>query len=338
MKGTATTPANVLVAPGEIDFYKVRVEARAADAVPPARPAVKSAPDALTLERAVSIRTTPYLLDHRVDNVPTVPGALIIAIVAEAAQQLRPDLKIVSFERAHFHRFIRIHADKDAPFRVRASVVSEENGETLVRVRLLADFVHRNGTVLQKDVLQHQIDVRLAAAVRQPPPPLALSAVDGQRLPDPYVMEGGAVSLSGPFKTMSNITVGPLSRRADYQLPDLAGAANENGSLLPTIMLMDSLWRFGAIEMASDGSLPIHVPEKCEIMKVYFDFAGGDARRFTAQMMLGGANPRHEGDKLHIGPVAAFDAGGNMLLSVENGTCRRFGEVRDGLVLQATGT
>src|SRR5262249_43307803 len=151
-------------------------------------------------------------------------------------------------------------------------VVSEENGETLVRVRLLADFIHRNGTVLQKDVLQHQIDVRLAAALRAPPPPLVPGAVEGQRLPDPYVMDG-TVSLKGPFKTMSDITVGPMSRRADYRLSDLSGAANENGSLLPTIMLMDSLWRFGAIEMAADGSLPIHVPEKCDIMKVYFDFA-----------------------------------------------------------------
>lgn len=337
MKGAPTAAANVLIAPGEVDFYKLRVVA-AAEPAAPAPSEAKSPLDALTLERAVSVRTNPFLLNHLVDNVPTVPGALTIAVVAEAAQKLRPDLKIVAFERAHFHRFIKIYGTKEAPFRVRASVVSEEHGETLVRVCLLADFIHRNGTLLQKDVLQHQGDVRLATAVRQPPEPLELAAVDGRRLPDPYVMEGSAVSLSGPFRTMSNIRVGPLVRRADYRLPQDAGVTEESGYSLATIMLMDSLWRFGAIEMAADGSLPLHVPEKCEIMKLYFDFTRADPRRFTGALTLAGANPRHDGDRLHIGPVAACDAQGNVLLSVENGTCRRFGEIRHGLALQATGT
>jgi 3-oxoacyl-(acyl-carrier-protein) synthase/NAD(P)-dependent dehydrogenase (short-subunit alcohol dehydrogenase family) len=337
MRGTPTTPANVLLAPGEIDYYKVHIEAATPDAILPVAIATKSAPDSLVIERSVSIQTDPYFLNHMVDGIPTVPGAHIIALVAEAAQQLRPELKIVSFERAHFHRFIRVYGTRETPFRVHATVVSENDGETLLRVRLLADFVHRSGTVLQKDIPQHEIEIRMAAALRHPSPPRDLGRFAGRPLPDPYVMEGSPVKLSGPFNTMSNITAGREFRRADYKLADLNGAASEDGSLLPKIMLMDSLWRFGAIEMVRDSSLPIHVPEQCEMMKVYFDFPRVSARRLMGTLTLSGANPRDDGDKLHIGPVAAYDGDGNVLLSVEGGICRKLGEV-NGFAFQATGT
>jgi acyl transferase domain-containing protein/NAD(P)-dependent dehydrogenase (short-subunit alcohol dehydrogenase family) len=337
MKGTPTTPANVLLAPGEIDYYKVRIEPPAPEAIPPAASAAQSPPDQLVIERSVSIRTDPYLLNHLVEGTPTLPGAHIIALIADAAQQLRPGLTIVSFERAQFHRFIKVYGDRATPFRVHANVVSEIGGETLVHVRLLADFVHRNGVILQKDILQHEFEIRMAAALRPPAPSRDVARFVGRQLSDPYVMAGSPVSLSGPFKTMSNITVGRESRRADYRLENLDGAAFEDGALLPRIMLMDSLWRFGAIEMTRDGSLPIHVPELCDIMKMYFDFSRVSAHRLTGTLTLSGANPRDDGDKLYIGPVAAYDGEGNMLLSVEGGVCRRLGEVRNEFAFQAAG-
>jgi acyl transferase domain-containing protein/NAD(P)-dependent dehydrogenase (short-subunit alcohol dehydrogenase family) len=338
MRGTPTTPANILLASGEIDYYKVRIKASAQEVVLPAVSATKSAPDALTIERAVSIRTDPYLVHHLVDGTPTLPGALIIVIVAEAAQQLRPSLKIVSFEQAHFHRFIRVYGTRETLFRVHAAVVSEDDGQALVRVRLLSDFVHRNGTVLQKDILQHEIIVRMAAALQHPSDHRDFDGSDGRCLPDPYVMECSPVSLSGPFRTMSNITVGRAFRRADYEFANPSGVAIEEGSMLPTIMLMDALWRFGAIEMVPDGSMPIHVPENCEVMRVYFDFARVNPRQMMGVLTLSGANPREDGEKLQIGPVVACDVGGNMLLSVEGGICRKLGEVRNEFAFQATGT
>jgi acyl transferase domain-containing protein len=338
MRGTPTTPANILLAPGEIDYYKVQIEAAAPNTVSPVAAAARSAPDTLLIERSVSIRTDPYLLNHRVDGVPTVPGAHIISLVAEAAQQLRPDLKIVSFERAHFHRFIKVYGNRETPFRVHANIVSENDAETLVRVRLLADFIHRSGAVLQKDILQHEIEIRMASALRHSSPHGDLGRLAGRPLSDPYVMEGSPVNLSGPFKTMSNIIAGDRSRRADYKLACLNGAGIDNESSLPKIMLMDSLWRFGAIEVGRDGSLPIHVPEKCDLMKMYFDFPNVSARRLMGTLTLSGANPRAIGDMLHIGPVAAYDSDGNLLLSVEGGLCRQLGEVRNGFAFQATGT
>lgn len=331
MKGTPATPANVLLAPGEIDYYKVGI-------APATRPAAPTQPalQTLIIERALSLHSDPYLRDHLVDGAATVPGAQVIAMVADAAQQLRPDLTVTSFERAQFLRFIKIYGDKPTQFRLQASIVTETAAETVIRVRLMSDFIHRNGTVLQKDILQHDIDITMATAL--PPAPAAHDPgpIIGQLLDDPYVMAGSPVRLSGPFRTMSNITVGREFRRADYRLD--AMSPHDAGPALPRIMLMDSLWRFGAMDRGRDGSLPIHVPEKCRSMKMYFDFSRVDAARLMGTITFRGANPRDSGDTLQIGPVAAYDAHGRILLSVEGGICRRVGEVRHDMALQITGT
>jgi hypothetical protein len=93
---------------------------------------------------------------------------------------------------------------------------------------------------------------------------------------------------------------------------------------------MDSLWRFGVIQIAPDSSLPVFVPEECKAMKVYFDFADFDASKLADTLTLSGTNPRLHGDRLSVGPIAASDRNGNILLLVEGGVCRRFGEVRNG--------
>ena len=333
MKGTPATPVNILLAAGEIDFYKVDVEALARPQPSPVVPVAKPVQNSIVIERAISIQSAGYLSNHLVDGIPTVPGALIIAIVAEAAQQLRPHLKIAAFEQASFQRFIRVYGNRETRIRVHAALVTETDGEAVVQVRLLSDFVHRSGAILQRDILQHEILVRMAAEVQRPPERLGLGGFDGVALPDPYVMDGSPVCLSGPFRTMSNITAGRAGRRADYALGESGALAMAEESRLPAIMLMDSLWRFGAIEMAADGVLPVYVPEKCELMTVYFDFADVDPHRLIGTLTLSGANPHDDGERLRIGPIAASDVDGNVLLVVDGGICRRLGEVRNGFAL-----
>ncbi|HEV2762767.1 MAG TPA: SDR family NAD(P)-dependent oxidoreductase, partial [Pyrinomonadaceae bacterium] len=97
MSGTPTTPVNVLLADGEIEYYKVALLSEPFRA--PATPAPSNErKDFHVIEREISLESSPYLLNHLVEGVPTLPGALVIALFAEAAQQLRPSLKIVSFE------------------------------------------------------------------------------------------------------------------------------------------------------------------------------------------------------------------------------------------------
>jgi 3-oxoacyl-(acyl-carrier-protein) synthase/NAD(P)-dependent dehydrogenase (short-subunit alcohol dehydrogenase family) len=334
LQGRATAPINILLAAGEMDFYKVKTApiavaaAAGAQFTAPPPPAPVTRKSSLLVERTVSSETAPYVWDHLVDGIPTLPGAFLIMLIAETALELRPGMKVTAFEDAAFKRFVRMRREGSTPLRFQAQVLSEDDRSTLIRVAILADFVHKNGTILQRDVEQTVISVRLAASVAAPPQKISLSEVRGQLLEDPYLMEGSPVHLNGPFKAMKNITSNDAQRHAEYKLRDGVAAARSGYQyLLPNLILMDALWRFGAIHRDQD-TFPIYVPEACKLMKVYYDFGNPDEKLLTGKLTFSGANPHLDADRLMIGPVEAKDPTGATLLLVDGGLCRKLGEAR----------
>lgn len=333
MRGTPTTPINILLADGEIDYYKVAIRTSPPKVLPPVPSPANIKQGFHVMERDISIESAPYLVNHLVDGVPTVPGALIIDFVGEAAYQLCPDLKIIAFEDAFFRKFIKVYQNRKMRIRIEARIVSEDDRETVVKISVLSDFVHASGVTLQKDILQHESLVRMSAIPLPVPKLLNLNGVEGRRSVDPYPIEGSPICLSGPFDAMKNLIIGGDRRRADFKFDDLNHSNSESRSMLSKVVLMDSLMRFGVIQTATDNTLPVFVPEACDVMKVYFDFAGFDISKLVGTVTFIGANPRPDGERLHMGPVTAIDANGNTLLVVEHGVCRRFGEVRNGHAL-----
>ena len=85
------------------------------------------------IEREVSAENAPYVWDHLVDGVPTLPGVFLMILIAEAALELRPNLKITAFEDAAFRRFVRMRREGTTTLRLHASVISEDAESTLVR-------------------------------------------------------------------------------------------------------------------------------------------------------------------------------------------------------------
>ncbi|MBV8859358.1 MAG: SDR family NAD(P)-dependent oxidoreductase [Acidobacteria bacterium] len=333
MKGTPTTPVNVLLADGEIEYYKVAIQA--APYVPPPAAANGHGPangrkDFHVVERDITVESAPYLLNHLVDGIPTLPGALVIALFAEAAQQLRPALKIVSFEQAHFRRFVKVFRNRKTHLRVEAEIVSEDERQTVVRVRILSDFVHSSGLVLQKDIVQHEIIIRMSPALEPAPRSPDPNGFAGRTLYDPYLSIGSPVRLSGPFNAMENIVIGETRRRAEFKMGDTDHAGTEYEPVLSKVVLMDSLWRFGVIHPVPDKATTVFVPEECRVMKVFFDFSDFDLSTLPGTLTFSGANPRLDGDRLTIGPVFAADAAGNTLLLVEDGICLRYGKGGNG--------
>jgi hypothetical protein len=324
MQGPPTTPVNILMADGEIDFYKVAISLTAEVSAPPVKP--KALPNSCVIEREVSIEDTPYLNNHLVDGVPTLPGAFVISLFADAAQELRPDLKIISFENAAFRRFTKVFKQRKTRLRVESRILSEDDANTVVQVRILSDFVHSSGVALQKDVLQHEIHVRMAAECAQPPRAPSHGAINGIAAPDPFTMSGSTVLLSGPFDAIKNLIIGPDQRSAHLRLDNINDCSAGHQSLLAKIVLMDSLWRFGVIRVEGNA-MPVFVPEACEVMKIFFDFHDF-VLPLSSPLTLFGANPRPDGERLHMGPVDATDENGNTLVIVERGICRRFGEVK----------
>ncbi len=322
MQGPPSTPVNILMADGEIDFYKVAISSAAAEV--PAAP-VKLLRDSCVIEREISVENIPYLNNHLVDGVPTLPGAFVISVFADAAQELRPNLKIISFEHAGFRRFTKVFKQRKTRLRVESHIVSEDDASTVVQVRILSDFVHSSGITLQKDVLQHEILVRMAAQCAAPPRTSRDSVINGSALPDPFTMSGSSVLLSGPFDAIKNLIVGPDHRSAHLRLDNVNDCSAGQQALLAKIVLMDSLWRFGVIRVEGNA-LPVFVPEACEVMKIFFDFHDF-VLPLSSPLTLYGANPRPDGERLHMGPVEATDENGNTLVIVERGICRRFGEV-----------
>ena len=326
LRGPATAPINVLMASGEIEFYNVKTVAAA-----PAASLPSAKKNALMIEREVSIADAPFIEDHLVDGIPTMPGAFLIMLIAEAALELRPNLKISAFENAAFRRFVRMRREGATQLRLQAKVISEDQQSTLVRVAIVADFVHKSGRVLQKDVEQTAISVRLAPAVTAAPRHSnGVNRAPGRLLDDPYVMGNSPVRLNGPFRAMKNIMAGELQRSADYKLLENVQTKSGYRYFLPNLVMLDALWRFGAIHVEGEHSFPIYVPEACKVMKVYYDFANPDVRTLTDNVTFAGANPHQEDDRLMIGPVEARDAAGSTLIVVDGGLCRRLGEARNG--------
>jgi hypothetical protein len=155
--GKATAPINILMADGELKFYDVATTPSPyapSPNVPASRPVspARARREKLSVERTVTADGAPYILNHCVDGIPTLPGAFLNMMIAEAAHELRPDLKITAFEDAAFRRFVRLRSDGPTHLRLNAAVVSENDQSTLIRVEVVSDFTHKSGKVLQKDV------------------------------------------------------------------------------------------------------------------------------------------------------------------------------------------
>jgi acyl transferase domain-containing protein/NAD(P)-dependent dehydrogenase (short-subunit alcohol dehydrogenase family) len=351
--GRPAAPVTVLLAAGERDFYGPAIaaapaatpepqpagkaEAREVTVGWPASPATTSAPPsapvapvALMRPLAIELGSAPYLRDHLVHGVPTLPGALLIGIAAEAAASLRPGLRIVAFEDTSFRRFVRVYEGRATELRVDTRVVDEREDEAVMRVQVLADFVHKSGAVLQTDVVQTEIFVRMAAS---PPAGPARGDVgassDGVELPDPYLLEGSPVRLNGRFQSLRGLRVAAQSRFAQYRLNGSTYPLSPLQHLLPNVILVDAFWRFGTIMPNGGRSLAVYVPERCDRMRVFFDYTDFDLGWLHEPVLFTGANPRPCGDQLEVGPIEAWDHQGRLRLTVEGGVCRKFGEVHD---------
>jgi NAD(P)-dependent dehydrogenase (short-subunit alcohol dehydrogenase family) len=333
LAGQVTAPINILMADGELKFYDVATTSGSRVIAPPLALPPRARKEKLTVERTVTADGAPYILNHCVDGIPTLPGAFLIMMVAEAALELRPDLKITAFEDASFRRFVRLRSDGPTNLRLNASVVTESDESTLIRVEVVSDFTHKSGRVLQKDVVQTEMSVRMGQSVNRARAASAngSGSPKGRLLSDPYVMTGSPVHLNGPFRTLNNIVVGDSNRSADYRLTEMSGIGSAGTAFLSSLMVMDSLWRFGAIDLHPDNTLPVYVPEACKVMNVYFDLGNpGVESALSDGLSMTGANPTLDHDRLTIGPVEVRDPVGSVLLTVDGGICRRLGEVRNG--------
>ncbi|HEV2845178.1 MAG TPA: SDR family NAD(P)-dependent oxidoreductase, partial [Thermoanaerobaculia bacterium] len=265
MAGRPASPATVLLAEGERELYR--------PVLAPARRTPRSLPSELVRPLEIDLENAPFLRDHVVQGVPTLPGAFLLGIAADAAQRLRPGLRITAFENTSFRRFVRVYEGRPTRLRLDTRVVEEGDAEALVRVQVLSDFVHKSGAVLQKDAVQTEIFLRMAAQPASAPARSAAGELsDSIQLPDPYLLESSPVRLNGRFNSMSGLRVNGTRRLAQYRLSDYPYPESPLLHLLPNVILVDAFWRFGTVMATGERALSVYVPERCDRMGVYFDY------------------------------------------------------------------
>ena len=323
VSGSPSAPVNYLLAQGEIDYYNPPIAARGKGAKPPPKKH-----ESRVQHQPITLQEAPFLADHLFRGTPTIPGAMIAAITGWHASQLFPELRVVGFEDVRFHRFLKVHGGRQLDLRVQLEPVLGD-GHCSVNTKLFGDFVHHSGTVLQRDILFYEGRVLLAATFPEPERvPERSGARSGTPLDDPYFAEGTDLRLKGRFRPVVDLEVGVDWRSARY-LPHGRGGTPTGGleHLWPCISLVDTLFRFSAVHLQDDDSLPIYVPIGNSRVRLYFDILDPAAAEFKQEILFAGGGPQAQGELVTLAPTVAFTAEDRALLVVEGLQGRLIGRV-----------
>ncbi|WP_460446840.1 SDR family NAD(P)-dependent oxidoreductase, partial [Angustibacter aerolatus] len=248
----------------------------------------------------VSTQALPWLTHHRVAGRPTVPGAALAALAAEAAQRLLPEAAVVALHDLRLTAFVApgrhphtVHALLEEP-------VEGAAGGPRVRVRVSSDVVDPRGRLLRADRPLFECVVELGAST-----PVVRGAVvlpEGAPADDPTQAAASPVRLGGPFLATRETAVGPGGATAVWAPPPGEAVA---GAPLP-VVLLDAMIRTRLLA-PSGADAAAGVPAAIERVDVHV--SGDDAT--VAARHPGPVVLRH--DRL-TGLDEAVDADGHRLL------------------------
>lgn len=230
---------------------------------------VRASERQLTIERTFDLDRDCYLTHHVVNGFATLPGTFVTELGAEAACQLLPGLKVIGFEDAVFHHFLRVYdARRPSLKRIAAEVVRQDGDLQLVQVRVTGDVHAPNGTLLVRDKLHFEIKVILAPSYASAPIWAPWSDDDVQPVPDPYHMPAAPVHLTGPFVSTAHTGIATKGKRARYALDTGAFRPAFAEFIMPTILL-DGLARVAALNIVAGEYVPLAAPASIRRIDVY---------------------------------------------------------------------
>jgi acyl transferase domain-containing protein/acyl-CoA thioesterase FadM len=326
LEGRLASPALSLLSEGERQFYRLPIAPENPQLNQPSKPysSPQPRPNATTREWLLNLETAPYLLDHVVNGYPTLPGAFEIEFALQAAHVLRPDHAHMAARNSRFHRFVRV-PEQGLRLRAEARVIEENADGSVIAVRLLSDFVHRSGTVLQRDVLHFEGEVLTGTSCfpLSENPIVAMDLNPSVSCTDPFLAEGSPVKLAGAFACLDEIRIGPQVRRARFHIGTHQPLQALAGFRSP-VLLCDALFRL--LGLAPDGDV--------ETGTVSVPVDGGSFRLTPGlndlalqgqSLTLTAANPRFDGDFLVSDWGQVLDAHGRIIVSIERAVAKRMG-------------
>ena len=317
MEGTPQAAVNILVSDGELQWYD-----EVLDRDTPTPPA-----DAFPAARWMfSTDRQTYLDDHRVQDVPTLPGSFEVALAAEAARRLRPELLVVGTRGARFLRFVK--CGRPLELRSETHIVEESDAECLVDVRLVSDFVHRSGQALQQGIVHFETRVKLRRDGGEiPTQAVRLADRDIVRVPDPYVLPGSPVGLKGLFDCLDEIILTPAGQRiARFQIRNAQKLPELADFLIPALLL-DATSRFAMIHRADRGQMPLFVPIEAGETYVRPGFNDVSLHALSGGLILTADAPRVDGQLIRNAWAQVADVNGRVYLVLKDLVARKMGSV-----------
>ncbi len=334
LNGRATAPINVLLTEGEKNYYQIDLSSstsegteslthslqRATSVTLPAQnlPQVNIYKEqSVQPQWVLSRENAPYLLDHVVNGIPTMPATFEQEFAVQAARALRPERYLVSIENSSFLRFIKFFNHKEVLLRSEATLVSENDQETLIHVRLISDFVHKSGAILQQDSVHCEMDVRLSSI----PQPLisrcnSWNAFDGRRIQEPYMNPLSPVKLSGIFDCLDDLVIGSEYRRARFHLKNTAQLPLLAEFSTPAI-LIDAMLRLATSSADAQNPLTVFVPQRWEKISLAPNLNDWELYHTHEELFLVGSNSQLKGNELYCEWLQVMTSSGLVLVLME---------------------
>jgi NAD(P)-dependent dehydrogenase (short-subunit alcohol dehydrogenase family) len=223
----------------------------------------------LTAERRFDLDRDGYLEHHRVHGYPTLPGTFVPELAAQAAVALVPGRVPVVFENLRLESFLRVYrADRPETKRIHARLVSSDDVESVVEVRVLGDLVAPNGMTLASDRLHFAVTVRMRDEPTPAPKWEHWTEHGSRPLIDPYHVDGSDVLLRDVFQSTTDTRMHPLGRRGRLALNAPAVRRWFPDLIVPSVLL-DGLVRVAVLDLVEDRWTPVAIPRTVRRIDLY---------------------------------------------------------------------
>ncbi|WP_050374793.1 SDR family oxidoreductase [Streptomyces acidiscabies] len=206
-------------------------------------------------------RQVRLVSEHPVTGLPTLPGTLVLALLAEAAAALVPGARPDVVRDVRYHRFIRVRPDSRVRHRVRA----ELTGPGTVRVTVTSTTSAPDGRVLSRDALHTEAVVDLDAHPEAQAPP---ALTEGTAAYDPYYEPDSPIPLRGSFVNTTDHRFTSDGGRSLWR-PRTAPDALFYGRMLVPALLVDALARTHALRPAGASGTPVSAPTGLGRLEIY---------------------------------------------------------------------
>ncbi|NJP31955.1 SDR family oxidoreductase [Micromonospora thermarum] len=210
----------------------------------------EATPDHARWSLELDLERHRYLAHHIVDGRPTMPGAIFLELASEAAAVLVPGSKVRSIRDAVFLSFLRGPRDSwPKMVKVDARVCERGLEQTSVAVTVTGDVRAPDGTLLAE-----RTHCRMRVVLGAPTDPIEICCPPrdgGLLIPDPYLLPGSPVAMSGPFLAMWQPRAHPWGVSAKLDLSEAAGSGIFGQFLVPSLAV-DGLARLAALRVVNE--------------------------------------------------------------------------------------